>query len=91
VTPSSASGVWRRTDQLSDPTLVRVGVFTLGRDAGSRLAADASSIERFREDWTRLAGHETISGRSRSVRPAGPDVEPDADADPARAWMRVPS
>jgi uncharacterized protein (DUF58 family) len=91
VTTSSATNAWRHTDQISDPTLVRVGVFTLGRDAGSRLAADASSIDRFREDWTRLAGHETISGRSRSVRPAGPDPEPDTDSDPARAWMRVPS
>jgi uncharacterized protein (DUF58 family) len=91
LTPSSASVAWRRTDQISDPTLVRVGVFTLGRDPSTRLAADASSIERFRQDWTRLAGTTAILGRSRSVRPADPQPDAGPPEDPAKMWMRVPT
>jgi uncharacterized protein (DUF58 family) len=91
VTPSATSASWRRTDQIIDPTLVRVGVFTLGREPGSRLAADASSIDRFRQDWTRLAGHASIAGRSRTVRAADPGTGDPRSEDPASAWMRVPS
>jgi uncharacterized protein (DUF58 family) len=55
VTSSPDSDAWRRTDRISDPTLTRVGVFTMG-STGMRLSVDASSVASFRQGWHRLAG-----------------------------------
>ncbi len=55
VTSSPDSDAWRRTSRISDPTLTRVGVFTMGA-ASSRLSIDASSIGSFRHGWHRLSG-----------------------------------
>lgn len=55
VTSSPDSDAWRRADRISDPTLTRVGVFTMG-GAAARLSVDARSIASFRHGWHRLAG-----------------------------------
>jgi uncharacterized protein (DUF58 family) len=72
VTPTASSGAWRRSEQLVDPTLSRVGVFTSGRAAGAaRLSVDASSIDAFRDGWAALAGHGGIDQRTRLIEHAG--------------------
>ena len=63
VTSSPATDAWRRTERLVDPTLTRIGVFTSDHRAGelgSRLTVDASSLSRFRDEWSRLAGTSTV-------------------------------
>lgn len=67
VTSSPATDAWRRTERITDPTLTRVGVFTLGTPEG-RLTVDASSVRAFREGWHRLAG---IRGLTRELLPTG--------------------
>jgi uncharacterized protein (DUF58 family) len=59
VTSSPATDAWRRTERLVDPTLTRIGVFTGGPHPG-RLTVDASSLDRFRDEWARLAGTSTL-------------------------------
>jgi uncharacterized protein (DUF58 family) len=59
VTSSPATDAWRRTERLVDPTLTRIGVFTGGQHPG-RLTVDASSLDRFRDEWARLAGTSTL-------------------------------
>jgi uncharacterized protein (DUF58 family) len=77
VTASSTTSTWRRTDQLLDPTLTRVGVFT-GTDETpvehvGRLGTDASTIERFLGGWEALAGRGGLDLRRHLVErdPAG--------------------
>lgn len=67
VTSSPDSDAWRRSDRISDPTLTRVGVFTMGA-ADTRLSIDASSIGSFRQGWHRLSG---IRGLERELVVAG--------------------
>ncbi len=67
VTSSPASDAWRRTDRITDPTLTRVGVFTMGA-SDTRLSIDASSIASFRQGWHRLAG---TKGLVRELLPTG--------------------
>jgi uncharacterized protein (DUF58 family) len=55
VTTSPTSDAWRQAERLGDPTLTRVGVFTMG-SPGARLSIDASTIASFRQGWHRLAG-----------------------------------
>ena len=59
VTSSPATDAWRRTERITDPTLTRIGVFTHTTRPGA-LNVDASSIEAFRRNWGRLAGHTSI-------------------------------
>ncbi len=59
VTSSPATDAWRRTDRITDPTLTRIGVFTHTAGSGP-LAVDASSIDAFRRNWSRLAGITSI-------------------------------
>jgi len=59
VTSSPATDAWRRTERLVDPTLTRIGVFTDASDP-SRLTVDASTLQRFREQWGRLAGTSSL-------------------------------
>jgi uncharacterized protein (DUF58 family) len=93
VAPSPASATWRRTEQISDPTLVRVGVFTVERPGGTRLAADATSVEAFRDEWSRLAGQAAAAATyRRPERPVGAEAADEASPEaPDRPWMRVPS
>ncbi len=55
VTSKRSAAAWRRAEQLIDPTLTRVGVFTAEADPG-RLSVDATSIENFQHGWGKLAG-----------------------------------
>ena len=55
VTTSPSSDAWRQAERLVDPTLTRVGVFTIS-STSARLSIDASSIASFRQGWQRLAG-----------------------------------
>ena len=55
VTPSPASDAWRDVGRVGDPTLTKVGVFTMTPSPG-HLSIDATSIESFRRGWHRLAG-----------------------------------
>ena len=91
VTPSPASAAWRRTEQISDPTLVRVGIFTVEHPRRARLSADATSFERFRDEWVRLSGRSVTAQTDVDVAPAdeAPDEPPAPPSD--REWMRVPS
>ena len=50
VTSTRSAAAWRRAEQLIDPTLTRVGVFTAEADPG-RLSVDATSIENFQHGW----------------------------------------
>jgi uncharacterized protein (DUF58 family) len=90
VTASRSSAAWRRAEQLIDPTLTRVGVFTAEADHG-RLSVDATSIESFQQGWDKLAGATALSARDRRFDGGGP---PDgaavgSDLDPDRAWRKV--
>jgi uncharacterized protein (DUF58 family) len=70
VTRSPASPIWRQTDQVLDPTLSRVGVFTSSEPtagAAGRLSVDASSDDRFRAGWDALTGHGGLDVRSRII------------------------
>lgn len=94
VTASPDSEAWRRTEQLVDPTITRVGVFTNGRGSGARLHADASSIESFARTWHVLAGggafepaRDARSTTEASVRAAAVPAGDPADID--REWRRV--
>jgi uncharacterized protein (DUF58 family) len=72
VTSSPASGAWRQVEQLLDPTLSRIGVFTSPQSAlGTRLSVDASSIEHFRDGWDALTGHGGLDVRARLIEHAG--------------------
>lgn len=68
VTATPSTATWRRAEQLVDPTMSRVGVFTVaGAVAGARggrLAVDASSVERFRTGWEALAGRGALDLRA---------------------------
>ena len=90
VTSSRSAAAWRRAEQLIDPTLTRVGVFTAEADHG-RLSVDATSIESFQQGWDKLAGATALSARDRRFEGGGP---PDgaavgSDLDPDRAWRKV--
>lgn len=72
VTPTPTTTAWRRSEQLLDPALTRVGVFTdVARSSAThdrpRLSVDASSIESFRQGWDALTGHGGLDVRSRLV------------------------
>jgi uncharacterized protein (DUF58 family) len=77
VTASTAASAWRRSEQLLDPTLTRVGVFTGTDDHPvdhvGRLGVDASTIERFLDGWEALAGHGGLDLRRHLIErdPAG--------------------
>jgi uncharacterized protein (DUF58 family) len=94
VTASRSAAAWRRAEQLIDPTLTRVGVFTAEVDAG-RLSVDATSIESFQHGWERLAGATSLSARDRRLDASGQSDASDAstrsDQDPDRAWRRAAS
>ncbi|MEO6651284.1 MAG: DUF58 domain-containing protein [Ilumatobacteraceae bacterium] len=59
VTSSPATDAWRRTERIVDPTLTRIGVFTHATPA-SPLSVDASTLESFKHNWSRLAGQTSI-------------------------------
>ncbi len=62
VTGAPDTPSWRRRGQNVDPTLTRIGVFTAPSDQPlGRLMVDASSMERFRDQWTRLAGQRGLT------------------------------
>ncbi len=89
VTSSRSAAAWRRAEQLIDPTLTRVGVFTAEADPG-RLSVDATSIENFQHGWGKLAGATALSARDRLLDDtAPPGAAPAADQDPDRAWRKV--
>jgi uncharacterized protein (DUF58 family) len=88
VTASRSAGAWRRAEQLIDPTLTRVGVFTAEADPG-RLSVDATSIESFQQDWDKLAGATALSARDRRLESAAPFGSTAAVGDPDRAWRKV--
>jgi uncharacterized protein (DUF58 family) len=70
VTRSPASPIWRQTDQILDPTLSRVGVFTASdgpTGTAGRLSVDASTNERFCAGWDALTGHGGLDVRSRII------------------------
>ena len=92
VTASRSSAAWRRAEQLIDPTLTRVGVFTAEADPG-RLSVDATSIENFVHGWEKLAGAPALSARDRSFQDGRTADVPAAGSpqDPDRAWRRVAS
>ena len=89
VTASRASPAWRRAEQLIDPTLTRVGVFTGETDHG-RLSVDATSIENFVHGWEKLAGATALSARDRRLEVDVP-VAAGSAQDPDRLWRRVAS
>lgn len=63
VTSSPTTDAWRSTERLVDPTLTRIGVFTgdaIATHRAGRLTVDASTLGRFRDDWSRLAGTSTL-------------------------------
>lgn len=66
VTSGPASTTWRRTEQLLDPALSRVGVFTSTKEGG-RLAVSASSVEDFARGWDALAGRRSSAPATRSA------------------------
>ena len=90
VTASRSSAAWRRAEQLIDPTLTRVGVFT-AEVAPGRLSVDATSIENFVHGWEKLAGATALSARDRQFQRTEPsDGGPEGSAqDPDRAWRKV--
>jgi uncharacterized protein (DUF58 family) len=89
VTASRASPAWRRAEQLIDPTLTRVGVFTGEADHG-RLSVDATSIENFVHGWEKLAGATALSARDRRLEVDVPAAAGSAQ-DPDRLWRRAAS
>jgi uncharacterized protein (DUF58 family) len=92
VTASRSSAAWRRAEQLIDPTLTRVGVFTAVADKG-RLSVDATSIENFVHGWEQLSGTTALTARDRSFVDGRPPEVPVAGSpeDPDRAWRKVAS
>jgi hypothetical protein len=89
VTSSRSAAAWRRAEQLIDPTLTRVGVFTAEADAG-RLSVDATSIESFQHGWETLSGATALSARDLRSESAGRSEDVSAvDQDPDRAWRKV--
>jgi uncharacterized protein (DUF58 family) len=93
VTSSRSAAAWRRAEQLIDPTLTRVGVFTAQVDHG-RLSVDATSIENFQQGWEALAGVTGLSARDRRFAPGSPDAArapTGPDQDPDRPWRKVAS
>jgi uncharacterized protein (DUF58 family) len=69
VTHSAATTTWYQTEQLIDPTLSRIGVFTGGIATGAvRLSVDASTNSRFCEGWDALTGHGGLDVRSSIIR-----------------------
>jgi hypothetical protein len=89
VTASRASPAWRRAEQLIDPTLTRVGVFTGETDHG-RLSVDATSIENFVHGWEKLAGATALSARDRRLEVDVPAAAGSVQ-DPDRLWRRAAS
>ena len=93
VTASPAADAWRRTEQLIDPTLTRVGVFTAEADPG-RLSVDATSIERLPHGWEqarRRAGAERPRPPCSTAGRARRDRHRSRRNDPDRAWRKVAS
>ena len=89
VTSKRSAPAWRRAEQLIDPTLTRVGVFTAEADPG-RLSVDATSIENFQHGWGKLAGATALTARDRladDTAPAG--ATPASEQDPDRPWRKV--
>ncbi len=78
VTTHPDSTLWRRTDQFTDPTLTRVGVFTMEPAAG-RLSVDASSVERFTDSWAALAGSTRLLESRDHATVANQTVRSEAD------------
>jgi uncharacterized protein (DUF58 family) len=72
VTHSPASTTWFSSEQLVDPAMSRIGVFTGGIGHGApRLSVDASSISTLCAGWDALTGHGGLDVRSSLLRHAG--------------------
>jgi hypothetical protein len=70
VAADPSSVTWRRAEQLVDPTLSRIGVFTVGAGLAARpgrLVVDASTIDRFRDSWEALTGRGALDPAARPV------------------------
>lgn len=60
VTSSPFASAWQVAQQVGDPTLTKIGVFTEAPGSG-RFAVDASSIDSFLSGWQGLSGASTVS------------------------------
>jgi len=56
ITPNAESSTWQMVDDLRDPTLTLLGVFTESAAARGRMFIDATSIDRMIESWIGLVG-----------------------------------
>ncbi len=57
ITPDATSATWQTMDEMRDPTLTRLGVFTESTAGAARLHVDATSSDAMLESWHALVGH----------------------------------
>lgn len=69
ITSGPDAPTWHRTEQLLDPGLTRIGVFTVdGEHRAARLRVDATSLGSFAAGWNALCGHGSLDVHANVAR-----------------------